>query len=162
MSVTRTSVQTHHTVDTNDNGVTPAKNDHGMAEMSMNTDVEIQNDKNNSELMCTDVNVNTVENQNVNLVDPAMALDTVAPPAAADIAVPHQVADSVAPSLASLQDPQTFTLGSGSNSNSPKSGRKITKQSFLSGVTGINNPSLKDSADPLDDLDPLWSVGQKK
>ena len=60
------------------------------------------------------------------------------------------------PSLADLQNPATFSI-----QPSPKHGRKITKASFFD----PNRPALGEtadasagSADPLNKLDPLWSL----
>jgi len=65
---------------------------------------------------------------------------------------------SLPPSLADLQNPATFSI-----QPSPKHGRKITKASFFDpsrpalGETGAVDGS-QDSADPLNKLDPLWSL----
>jgi len=64
---------------------------------------------------------------------------------------------SLPPSLADLQNPATFSI-----QPSPKHGRKITKASFFD----PSRPALgettadqsQDTADPLDKLDPLWSL----
>ena len=69
--------------------------------------------------------------------------------------------NTIAESLACLQNPQTFTLGSTSNSSSPKCGKKITKHSFLTGTSTIKDPANKTPGDPLDNLNPLWSIGDK-
>ena len=60
---------------------------------------------------------------------------------------------TVSSSLADLQDPNTFTIGT-----SPKGRRKITKTDFLSGESTLNKEEDKDSDDPLSTLDPLWSL----
>ena len=59
----------------------------------------------------------------------------------------------VSSSLADLQDPNTFTIGT-----SPKGKRKITKADFLSGETTLNKVDDDDGSDPLSTLDPLWSL----
>ena len=58
----------------------------------------------------------------------------------------------VSSSLADLQDPSTFTIGT-----SPKGRRKITKADFTSGETTLNKGE-DDGSDPLSTLDPLWSL----
>ena len=60
---------------------------------------------------------------------------------------------TVSSSLADLQDPSTFTIGT-----SPKGRRKITKDDFLSGESTIDKQEDKDQDDPLSTLDPLWSL----
>ena len=58
-------------------------------------------------------------------------------------------------SLAALQDPQTFNLGDAT----PPSKRKITKSSFLDGRSGLSDGV--EAADPLSQLDALWTVKPK-
>ena len=58
----------------------------------------------------------------------------------------------VSSSLADLQDPSTFTIGT-----SPKGRRKITKADFTSGETTLDKTE-DDGSDPLSTLDPLWSL----
>ena len=60
---------------------------------------------------------------------------------------------TVSSSLADLQDPNTFTIGT-----SPKGRRKITKSDFLSGESKMNKEENRDTDDPLSTLDPLWSL----
>ena len=57
------------------------------------------------------------------------------------------------PSLAELQNPNTFKLD-----QSPPGRRKITKQNFSSKTTSIKDSQEVDPNDPLSTLDPLWTV----
>ncbi|XP_054720736.1 tyrosine-protein phosphatase non-receptor type 23-like [Uloborus diversus] len=60
---------------------------------------------------------------------------------------------NVLPSITSLLDPSNFTLES---TTSPAK-RKITKENFISSKGSLSTSS-SDSADPLSQLDPLWSL----
>lgn len=64
---------------------------------------------------------------------------------------------SLPPSLADLQNPATFSI-----QPSPKHGRKITKASFFDpsrpALGETTTDQSQDTADPLDKLDPLWSL----
>ena len=57
------------------------------------------------------------------------------------------------PSLAELQNPNTFKLD-----QSPPGRRKVTKQNFINKTTSIKDSQDVDPNDPLNTLDPLWSV----
>lgn len=53
-------------------------------------------------------------------------------------------------SLADLQNPNTFTLGS-----EEKAKRRITKASFSTNTSALTE-TMSDSSDPFNSLDPLW------
>lgn len=61
--------------------------------------------------------------------------------------------DKLIPSITSLLDPSNFTLDPAS---SPAK-RKITKENFTTSKGSLSTSS-SDSADPLSQLDPLWSL----
>lgn len=65
---------------------------------------------------------------------------------------------SVSSSLAHLQDPATFTMGS------PEKKNRITKANFGQEEGALLNRSSntgnKEGSDPLASLDPLWSIGK--
>lgn len=69
--------------------------------------------------------------------------------------VPH--APDVPQCLADLQDPKTFTLGKESGK------KKISKKDFTAKSSSILQEHSDSSEDPLNSLDPLWSLnkGQK-
>lgn len=71
-------------------------------------------------------------------------------------AAESDVGGSVPISLAQLQDPATFTLGS---PDSKKKG-KITKANFHQAVGSLQTTS-NDPGDPLGSLDPLWTMSKK-
>lgn len=61
---------------------------------------------------------------------------------------------TVSSSLAQLQDPATFTLGS------PEKKNRITKTNFGQEEGALLRRNTPDSSDPLASLDPLWSLGK--
>lgn len=61
--------------------------------------------------------------------------------------------DKHLPSITSLLDPLNFTL----DAATPPSKRKITKDNFATSKGSLSTSST-DSADPLSQLDPLWSL----
>ena len=70
---------------------------------------------------------------------------------------PQQAGTASVPlSLADLQNPNMFTLD-----RTPPSKRKITKASFAN-PTGRMADVAKDTSDPLNMLDPLWTVKASK
>ena len=64
----------------------------------------------------------------------------------------ENVTTTIADSLAMLQDPHTFQLGS----STPPSETRITKASFTSKTSGLRD-NVNRADDPLSALDPLWS-----
>ena len=64
----------------------------------------------------------------------------------------ENVTTTIADSLAMLQDPHTFHLGS----STPPSETRITKASFTSKTSGLRD-NVNKADDPLSALDPLWS-----
>ena len=63
------------------------------------------------------------------------------------------VLSNLPPSLADLQNPNTFKLD-----QSPPGRRKVTKQNFINKTTSIKDSQDVDPSDPLNTLDPLWTV----
>lgn len=61
--------------------------------------------------------------------------------------------DKPLPSITSLLDPSNFTLDPASSPGK----RKITKENFTTSKGSLSTSS-SDSADPLSQLDPLWSL----
>jgi len=68
----------------------------------------------------------------------------------------EQPLSNLPPSLADLQNPNTFSLEA-----TPPSKRKITKSSFLN-PSGQLAEKSDDPNDPLNSLDPLWTIKQDK
>ena len=64
----------------------------------------------------------------------------------------ENVTTTIADSLAMLQDPHTFQLGS----STPPSETRITKASFTSKTSSLRD-NVNKADDPLSALDPLWS-----
>ena len=65
----------------------------------------------------------------------------------------ESLASKIPESLAKLQDPHTFQLGS----STPPSETRITKASFTSKTSGLTD-NVSKSDDPLSALDPLWTL----
>ena len=63
------------------------------------------------------------------------------------------VLSNLPPSLADLQNPNTFKLD-----QSPPGRRKVTKQNFINKTASIKDSQEVDPNDPLNTLDPLWTV----
>ena len=63
------------------------------------------------------------------------------------------VASTIPESLAKLQDPHTFQLGT----STPPSETRITKASFANKTTNLAD-NLNKMDDPLSSLDPLWTM----
>lgn len=80
---------------------------------------------------------------NVEIIEPEVEIVDVHPTAV----------EKKPPSLTSLLDPLNFTLDT---AGSPAK-RKITKENFASSKGSLSNSS-SDNADPLSQLDPLWSL----
>lgn len=81
--------------------------------------------------------------KNVKIIEPEVEIVDVHP----------KTVEKKPPSLTSLLDPLNFTL---ETSGSPAK-RKITKENFASSRGSLSNTS-SDNADPLSQLDPLWSL----
>ncbi|KAG8194991.1 hypothetical protein JTE90_008169 [Oedothorax gibbosus] len=85
----------------------------------------------------------TPASEKVTIVEPEVPKDNPSPKSAV----------KKPPSITSLLDPSNFTLDAASSPGK----RKITKENFASSRGSLSNSSL-DSADPLSQLDPLWSL----
>ncbi|XP_064646276.1 tyrosine-protein phosphatase non-receptor type 23-like [Lineus longissimus] len=71
---------------------------------------------------------------------------------------PAKSVQSMPPSLADLQNPNTFTL----DTSTPPNKKKITKASFFNPSSGLQDSMSSDSGDPFSSLDPLWTITNTK
>jgi hypothetical protein len=68
----------------------------------------------------------------------------------------HTSLQHLPPSLADLQNPNTFTL----DASTPPNKKKITKASFFNPSGGLQDSASSESGDPLSSLDPLWTISK--
>ena len=75
------------------------------------------------------------------------------PPESTGVSCDDAVTSTIPESLAKLQDPHTFQLGT----STPPSETRITKASFANKTTNLAD-NLNKMDDPLSSLDPLWTL----
>ena len=106
---------------------------------------------NSDSTMPGDAGVTSVVNNQVSAQGETETGDSL--PESTGVSCDDAVTSTIPESLAKLQDPHTFQLGT----STPPSETRITKASFTNKTTNLAD-NLNKMDDPLSSLDPLWTM----